>query len=156
VIPGKGQTFDGRDVFAPAAAALWRGAALGDLGKRFDPRGLVTLERPVRVVTGDRIESEVLWVDGFGNVQLSVTGTDIEEAGLAGPVEVTVGSADHTVRQVRAFSEVGPDELGLILDSNGNLALVGNRSRADRTLGLNAGDRVTLGGRATKGGPGTR
>ena len=39
----RGATFDGRDVFAPAVAALCTGAALGKLGEPIDPASLVRL-----------------------------------------------------------------------------------------------------------------
>ena len=39
-------TFDGRDVFAPAAARLWQGAPLTELGPELDPAGLVRLTAP--------------------------------------------------------------------------------------------------------------
>ena len=38
--PGSGPTFDGRDVFAPAAAHLARGGAPGSLGRDADPASL--------------------------------------------------------------------------------------------------------------------
>ena len=39
----RGATFDGRDVFAPAAAALCRGARLDELGETVEPASLVRL-----------------------------------------------------------------------------------------------------------------
>src|SRR6202044_145916 len=43
VPPDRGSTFDGRDLFAPAAAALCNGAALEQLGEQIDPMSLVRL-----------------------------------------------------------------------------------------------------------------
>ena len=44
------RTFHGRDLFAPAAAHLARGVAIGELGPPIDPEALVRLELPRAVV----------------------------------------------------------------------------------------------------------
>lgn len=143
----EGLTFDGRDLFAPAAAAIWRGVALGELGHFVDPAGLVRLADPVVSVTPGKIETEVLWVDAFGNVQLSAGPQDATTAGLAGKgeqVEVLCGGSRVWARRVTTFSSVPEGEMGLIVDSNGHLALVRDRSSAAATLGAVPGQRVTL------------
>ena len=67
-------TFHGRDLFAPVAARLAGGAALGDAGTPLDTGSLVALELPrARVVDGVLV-AHVLHVDRFGNVQLDVEG----------------------------------------------------------------------------------
>ena len=141
---GVGSTFDGRDVFAPAAAALWRGTPLGHVGMRIEPAGLARLEAPRLSTSPGEVETEVLWVDGFGNVQLSAGLEDADRGGLGDLVEVLIGGAARRARRVKAFCELDKEELGLVVDSNGQLALVGDRSPAARTLGLDAGDTVTL------------
>jgi S-adenosylmethionine hydrolase len=149
-------TFDGRDVFAPAAGALWSGTSLGDLGPSVDPLSLVRLTDPVVSVTPGSLGAEVLWVDTFGNVQLSVTPSDAEKAGvgdrLGEDLDVITPTARTPARRVRAFSDLGAGEIGIVTDSNGNLALAGDRSSAARTLGLRAGDRVKLVARASRSG----
>jgi S-adenosylmethionine hydrolase len=149
-------TFDGRDVFAPAAGALWSGTSLGDLGPSVDPLSLVRLTDPVVSVTPGSLGAEVLWVDTFGNVQLSVTPSDAEKAGVGDHVgedlDVITPAARTAARRVRAFSDLGAGEIGIVTDSNGNLALAGDRSSAARTLGLRAGDPVKLVARASRSG----
>jgi S-adenosyl-L-methionine hydrolase (adenosine-forming) len=140
-------TFDGRDLFAPAAAALWSGTDLDELGEPIDRDSLVELEAPALVVGRGRIESEVLWIDRFGNVQLSAGPDDIDRAGLTGALRLTVtrDSAPVEIRRVKAFAELNEQEVGLIVDANGHLALVGNGSSAALTLGLAPRRRVILG-----------
>lgn len=142
--PGVGATFDGRDVFAPAAAALWRGSSLAEIGTRIETAGLVRLEEPRLSISAVGVETEVLWVDGFGNVQLSAGPGDADRAALGDQVEVVIGTSARTARRVEAFCDLDTTELGLVVDSYGQLALVGDRSSAARTLGLDAGDTVTL------------
>jgi S-adenosyl-L-methionine hydrolase (adenosine-forming) len=141
-------TFDGRDVFAPAAAALWLGTALDGLGAPLDPASLVRLAPPVLSAGPGLLETEVLWVDTFGNVQLSATPQHAGTAHLAecigDELDVIARGARVTVGRVGAFSEVPPGRLGLLVDANGHLALAGDRSSAASTLGLAAGDPVKL------------
>jgi hypothetical protein len=77
-------TFDGRDVFAPAAARLWLGEPLAALGTPVDPGALVHLP-PARCQVGTgSITTEVQWVDRFGNAQLAARPDDLAAAGLTG------------------------------------------------------------------------
>ena len=102
----------------------------------------------------DQLTAEVLWVDRFGNVQLSATAADGRSSGLSLGVEAELVAGDVTARAVfvRAFDDVSPPEpgaigvpvLGVIVDANGRLALVGARSSAAAALGVEAGDLVRL------------
>lgn len=141
-----GPTFDGRDVFAPAAAHLCLGVPLDVLGPEVDPStlrpGLVPLPQPEDGGLG----AEVLWVDGYGNAQLNV-GPD-ELAALVpaadGLVGVRVEGTTRSARLVRAYGDLEAGRLGLAVDSYGLLALVLDRRSAAAELGLAAGDAVTL------------
>jgi len=140
-------TFDGRDVFAPAAASLWSGAHMSEIGDATDPAGLEHLVRPKLSVAPGVLEAEVLWIDTFGNVQLSATESDADEAALGERIRIAGrDKSDKTVvaNRVHSFSAVGPGDVGIIVDANGHLALVGDRSSAALTLGLTETDPVTL------------
>jgi S-adenosyl-L-methionine hydrolase (adenosine-forming) len=147
-----GATFDGRDLFAPAAARLWAGATLHDVGLPIDPASLVRLAAPhlvVRAPAGEgqaagEVEAEVLWVDRFGNGQLAARPADGERAGLGGRVEVTAGAQRAVARRIGAFAELAADELGLMEDANGFLALVCDRRPAATVLAVAPGDIVIL------------
>ena len=146
----RGSTFDGRDVFAPAAAALWRGVPLSDLGNTIDPTSLVRVKDPRLELGPGVIETEVTWVDGFGNVQLPARPADARHAGITAVddpgvwIRVTAKRCDFVTCLVTAFEDIEPGGIGLIVDSNGHLALAGDRSSAALTLGLDTGDVVTL------------
>ena len=60
-------TFHGRDIFAPAAAHLWRGVKLEALGPPVRD-GLTHLELPEPREGVDELRGEVLYADGFGNL----------------------------------------------------------------------------------------
>jgi S-adenosyl-L-methionine hydrolase (adenosine-forming) len=176
-------TFDGRDVFAPAAAHLVTGGAAGEIGTPIDPATLVEL--PVGGTEGRRgigpagprgpeVVSSVIWIDRFGNAQLSVGPAALAGIGLAvgGSALVTVeGGAAATGespaggvvggrlpvpgRWVTAFGQLGEGELGVMEDANGQMSLVVDRASAALALGLRGpGDTVRIGG-GGGGGPRT-
>jgi S-adenosylmethionine hydrolase len=138
-----GATFAGRDVFAPAAAHLCLGVPLKDLGPELDPLGLVPGLVPL-ARTGDdgEVLAEVLWVDRFGNAQLNVGPDDLD--GLGDRVTVRIGDAVRTARRVAAYEELGPGEVGLVIDSYGLMAVTLDRGSAAEALRLGPGTGVIL------------
>lgn len=60
-------TFHGRDIFAPAAAHLWRGVRLASLGPPVRD-GLTRLELAEPREGVEELRGEILYVDGFGNL----------------------------------------------------------------------------------------
>lgn len=60
-------TFHGRDIFAPAAAHLWRGVRLGALGPAVHD-GLARLELTEPREGVRELRGEVIYADGFGNL----------------------------------------------------------------------------------------
>lgn len=60
-------TFHGRDIFAPAAAHLWRGVQIESFGPALR-EGLTRLELPEPREGVGELRGEVLYVDGFGNL----------------------------------------------------------------------------------------
>src|ERR1700683_5611022 len=61
-------TFHGRDIFAPAAAYLWRGVPITTLGPALRPTSIVQLVLPHPVESAREVRGEVIYVDGFGNL----------------------------------------------------------------------------------------
>ena len=141
-LPAPGPTFAGRDIFAPAAAHLCAGVDFAELGPPVDPLslrpGLVPLPRSER----GGVESETLWVDHFGNVQLNVGPDDVDD--LGDRIAVRWGEDFRIAVRVETFDQVGAGQIGLVVDSYGLLALVANQSSAAEELGLKAGDAVRL------------
>jgi S-adenosyl-L-methionine hydrolase (adenosine-forming) len=165
--PERGPTFDGRDLFGPAAAALCTGTALGELGEPVDPDSLVRLIGGVveegRLRDGRAcLRTEVTWVDRFGNLQLAATVADARVAGipLTGHVEMAAriesGREDPDglppslvpdgtrLRCVDAFGQLQQGEFGLLVDANGHLAVVAGEASAARWLNVTAGELLVL------------
>jgi S-adenosylmethionine hydrolase len=165
--PDRGSTFDGRDLFAPAAAALCTGATLEQLGEPIDPASLVRLVGGVveegRLHDGRScLRTEVTWVDRYGNLQLAATVADARAAGLPldGTVAVTAQAEGVrrgatalpasmvpegvTLRGVGAYADLARGELGLLLDGNGHLAMVAREASAAHWLNVAAGELMVL------------
>jgi S-adenosylmethionine hydrolase len=139
-------TFHGRDIFMPVAAHLAAGTELAAAGRQLDAGELVTLPAPERRVGGSVADGEVLTVDRFGNVQLSLTAADAARIGLApgGTALVQCGSQELTVPYREMFGAVGPGELVLYADSAGLVTVAVNGGNAARQLGLPPGARVSI------------
>jgi S-adenosylmethionine hydrolase len=126
-------------VFAPAAARIAAGAALTDAGPSVDPGTLVRLPEPVVAVGDGWIESEVMTVDRFGNVQLAATGEVL--TGLGGDLMV-----NGTVRARRGatFADVDAGDLLVYEDSAGQVGIAVNNGRAVVLLSVRPGDVVRV------------
>jgi hypothetical protein len=140
------RTFHGRDVFAPAAAHLALGAPAADAGPEVDPSSLIRLPDPVVTVGDGWIESEVVTVDRFGNVQLAAGGDVL--AGL-GPELVVNGAV--RARRGSTFGDVGPGELLVFQDSAGRVAIAVNNGRAVVVLSVRPGDLIRVAERHARG-----
>lgn len=141
-LPAPGATFDGRDVFAPAAAHLCNGVDLAEFGPLVDPMTLRPGLVPVTRVEDGVLVAEVLWIDRFGNIQLNVDPAEVEHFGPA--VRVRAGEELRTARRVGAYAEIGSGELGLLVDSYGLLSLAVDSMSAAELLQIAPGDAVRL------------
>jgi S-adenosylmethionine hydrolase len=137
-----GATFDGRDVFAPAAAHLCNGVPLAELGPAVDPATLMPGVLPVSRLEAGVLVGEVLWVDRFGNCQLNVD--PLELASFDTRVAVTVGGDSRNGVRADAYDDVPAGEVGLVVDSSGLVSLAVARSSAAGELGLHEGDEVRI------------
>jgi S-adenosyl-L-methionine hydrolase (adenosine-forming) len=74
-------TFHGRDIFAPAAAHLWRGTPISALGPALSPASMVKLELPRPAESARELRGEVIYVDGFGNLVSNIDRRTAEKFG---------------------------------------------------------------------------
>lgn len=147
-IPSRGATFDGRDVFAPAAALLASGGAkLEELGSPIDPAVLTPQLLPLPDVSGGVVHGEAWWVDRFGNVETNVSPEELTAAGLAegDTVTVRIGSQTREAPWVRAYGDVDEGLPLLHVDSYGMISLAVRSGRADQFFGLGEGTAIVFG-----------
>ncbi|HSX22068.1 MAG TPA: SAM-dependent chlorinase/fluorinase [Gaiellaceae bacterium] len=139
-------TFHGRDLFAPAAAHVAAGIALGDLGPPIAIDALVRLEIPDPVVGDGHLGATVLGIDRFGNVALNLSVADARiEPGTR--VELSTRGQRYYAVAARTFADARDGELLLFEDSYGSLAVAVSRGSAAAVLGIAEGDalRIELG-----------
>jgi S-adenosylmethionine hydrolase len=121
-------SFHGRDLFAPAAAALARGEAPAGEGREW--RGRKRLDWPDDL-------SRVIYLDHFGNAM-----TGLRAASLPDDAVLSVGP--HRLVRARTFSGVAAGEAFWYENANGLAEIAVNRGRADRTLELAVGAEVMV------------
>jgi S-adenosylmethionine hydrolase len=145
-LPTVSATFHGRDVFAPAAAHLACGVAPDALGPAVDPASLVTLPAPVCQVDSDRLRTETLTVDHFGNVALAAGTAEVAAIGLQVGASMTLRcpAGEQPVRFGKTFADVAEGELVLLIDSAGRLAVARRAGSAALHTGLQPGTVVEL------------
>ena len=141
-LPAHGPLFDGRDVFAPAAAHLCQGVPLEELGEVIDPAGLLPGILPLTRDEEGALVAEVLWVDRYGNAQLNVDPEELDALGEH--FEVLVDGGRRSARRAHAFVDITPGGVGLVTDSYGLIALAAQQASAAEDLGIAPGDPVTL------------
>ncbi|MCB1037233.1 MAG: SAM-dependent chlorinase/fluorinase [Acidobacteria bacterium] len=135
--PSPGQTFHGRDRFAPAAAFLLAGGRITELGAAardpvFSPAAL-----PRR--TDHRLQGSVRHVDHYGNLV-----TDLPAEWLEGRfVEVRLGG-HRAGRLVGCYAELEPEEVGVLVGSLGTLELSVNGGSLARRWSAKVGDPILV------------
>lgn len=128
---GAAPTFHGRDVFAPVAAMLASGARPGAFGQRVEP---VNLDFGKAERFEDRIEAEVIYVDGFGNLILNTGEIPWDLVEISG----------RKLKSVKTYAEAGGVEPLITIGSHEFAEIAINGGSAKDIFGLSSGDRITL------------
>jgi S-adenosylmethionine hydrolase len=76
-LPRVSTSFHGRDIFAPAAAWLWRGVPMEQLGPRLREILRLDLGAPV-AENQSELCGEIIYIDGFGNLITNISRTAFE------------------------------------------------------------------------------
>jgi S-adenosyl-L-methionine hydrolase (adenosine-forming) len=137
-LSGAGSTFDGRDVFAPAAAILAAGALPSEAGELVSDwhRG----EFPAARENGDGSWStEVLFADRFGNL---ITPLDARYLSEEGDWVAEIGG--EVLPLVRTYSDVSSGEGLALVGSSGSLEISVRDGDAAAKLGGEAGTVVRV------------
>lgn len=130
---GAAPTFHGRDLFAPAAAALASGASLDSLGSIFVSPIVLRTPEPVRRADGS-VAGVVITVDRFGN---AVTNLMSWRGGV-------VDANGRRLPLVRTYAEVATGEALALVGSSGLVEIAVRDGSAAALLGLRRGSEVVL------------
>jgi S-adenosylmethionine hydrolase len=145
-LPEVSRTFHARDVFAPAAAHLAAGIAIGELGPALDPATLIRIDVPDPALGKAQISATVLSVDRFGNVATNARREHIEGLGVANGdrVEVRIALDRYYAIVAGTFADAAAGELILYEDSYGLVTLAISRGDAARLTGATGGDELRI------------
>ncbi|MCL4458254.1 MAG: SAM-dependent chlorinase/fluorinase [Nitrospirae bacterium] len=134
-------TFQGRDVFAPAAAWLSGGIELGKFGSKIDDYR--KFEIPAPEVKKDSILGEVIYIDRFGNVITNIRKDDIFRLGEESGEQYYAEIKGKAVRSVRHYSQAVDKSLHCLINSSGHMEIFVNTASASRLFNIKKGDKVT-------------
>jgi S-adenosylmethionine hydrolase len=132
---GAAPTFHGRDIFAPAAAALCVGVPLSDLGRPASSPTIRRTPEPKRRADG-AIIGEVITIDRFGNAVTNLM------ARHASSIEV----AGAGLRVCRTYADVPVGAPVAVIGSTGLIEIAVRDGHAADQLRLRRGSPVVLGG----------
>jgi S-adenosylmethionine hydrolase len=140
------RTFHGRDLFSPAAAHLALGVALAELGPPIDPDALARLDVPQPEIGSTRINCTVLSIDRFGNIQLNLQRSHLEEAGVVPGtrVELQVGAERYFAVAARTFADARPGDIILYEDAYRNLSIAISGGNAASMFGASEGQNIRI------------
>jgi hypothetical protein len=126
-LPRRSKTFDGRDLFAPAAALICQGGSIP--GESLVPHSLVGCDWPEEL-------AEIIYIDAYGNAVSGLSGE-----GLSREQTLTVNG--HRVAYAETFSAVATGHPFWYVNANGLVELAVNRGSATDKLGLRVGSPVS-------------
>jgi S-adenosylmethionine hydrolase len=128
-------TFHGRDVFAPAAAALASGASLASLGQQFagipERLAYTSPRQEGKVVIG-----EIVYVDRFGSLVTNLSPDLLPSSARFEVEDLNVGSLKRT------YSDVATGGVLAYIGSGGAIEIAVRNGSAARRLGVGIGARV--------------
>ncbi len=133
-------TFHGRDIFAPAAARLVRGAPLDALGRPVD--AYVDLDLGAGRRKGAALVGEVIYVDAFGNLITNIPAAEVMPDGR--PVGVTIGRRRLRAIAARAYGDVPSGSVVVVANSDGLLEVAVREGSAASRLSAARGSRITI------------
>jgi S-adenosylmethionine hydrolase len=138
------QTFHGRDVFAPVAAALSGGVRPEKLGQRTLDWVRLPRLRP-KVLRQGKLEGRIIHIDRFGNCVTNITRNELTEKDIESGARLVVGS-----KRVNSFKRFYGEEPGsgnkafAIWGSAGFLEIAAENHSAAGLLRVKRGDRVAV------------
>ena len=140
-LAGAGETFHGRDRFAPVAAHLARGVPPTSLGEPVPLESLVYLPASTPTLAPGVIEGRVIVCDHFGSLITTIAAGLLAELGPMETIQVALGP--HQLQGVHsAYGAAPPGAPLALINSAGLLEIAVRDGNAAQQLGGHVGDAV--------------
>jgi hypothetical protein len=141
MLPNVSCTFHGRDVFAPAAAHLDMGVALGAFGPEIkDP---VNPEFTAIKRTRSSLIGEVLHIDGFGNIITNINEAEFAK-GSAEKISAELSGISLKIQFGKTYAEAKPKEPVALIGSHGFLEIALNQDSAAEKFNAKVGEKIVF------------
>jgi S-adenosylmethionine hydrolase len=143
-LDSEGATFDGRDLFAPAAAWLTKGQQPGSYGKLIQDYVKLPLAEPKW--QGNSLAGTIMYVDRFGNLISNLTPFHIKEVqGRTRRSEISLRIGGVTIDGlVHSYSQGDPIAPRALINSNGQVEVFVKEDSAAGALKVSRGETITL------------
>jgi hypothetical protein len=136
------RTFHGRDIFAPVAAHISRGAKLSGIGPPLSGVKKVAFKKPL--ARRGSLEGEIIYIDRFGNLMSNISKEDLTKH--TGPSRnFLVRFKNASLRRLSdSYSERRRGSPLAIVGSAGYLEIAVSRGSAEKYFRARRGDRVEV------------
>ena len=143
-LDAEGATFDGRDLFAPAAAWLTRGQAPGTFGRLI--RDVTTLPAQEPAWEGPTFVGRIAYVDHFGNLISNITPSHLADIRrYTKRTSVSIRIAGATIDDLTTcYADGSSDALRALINSNGHVEIFVKEGSAAHMLHVGRGERMEI------------
>jgi S-adenosyl-L-methionine hydrolase (adenosine-forming) len=143
-LDAQGTTFDGRDLFAPAAAWLTRGQAPSSFGPLIQDVTTVPAHEPAW--EGSIFVGRIVYVDHFGNLISNITPSHLAEIRrYTKHASVLIRLAGNTIHDlVTCYANGSSDAPHALINSNGQMEVFVKEGSAAHRLNVRRGERLEI------------
>ena len=132
-----GQTFHGRDVFAPIAAPISKKVDVSRLGEPIND--YVKINLPMPSTEKNRVSGEVIHIDRFGNAITNIRTKDMMKLNK-------VHVKDMVLDVKSCYADGGDGKPHATINSSGRLEIFLFMNSASKVLDMKSGEKVTITG----------
>ena len=144
-LDSEGATFDGRDLFSPAAAWLTKGQTPGSYGPLI--HNYVTLPKIEAKMENGKLVGKIMYIDHFGNLISNITPPDLDTFRSVTKQEAqAIQLRDISIKGIKTHYAEGA--LGLpeaLINSNGQLEVFIKQGHAADRCQAKVGERIEIG-----------
>ena len=138
-----GNTFHGRDIFAPVAGWLSKGCEPDNFGHIISDHVCIDIRRPF--YDNGILKGEIIYIDRFGNLFTNISYSDIaEQRHRIYDSAMTIRLNEHEILLRKCYAEAGVGEIAAVINSFGLLEVYSYMGNAAEKVNAKKSDEVSL------------